>query len=142
MAPTTNPLDGIQIADIGKMSWASAVKNQSDGDKSNVAEGLNIEKGSDGDKIQPSHGAFKTQLHGLKRNVPADKSYRCHMCGAHERSQQSSNNHHHLQHEAQMCGTCGKIFALATSLTHHMYSHYESKYYCENVIIIVISKVN
>ena len=51
VAPTTNPLDGIQIADVGKMSGTSAVKNQSDGDKSNVAEGINTEKDSDGDKI-------------------------------------------------------------------------------------------
>ena len=131
MAPTTNPLDGIHIANVGKMSGTSAVKNQSDGDKSNVAEGITTEKDSNGDKIQPSCGAFKTQLHGLKRKAPADRSYRCQLCGAHERSQQSLNNHHRLQHEAQMCGTCGKIFELATSLTHHMYSHYKSKYYCE-----------
>ena len=129
--PTTNPLDGIHIADVGKMSGTSAVKNQSDGDKSNVAKGITIEKDSDGDKIQPSRGAFKMQLHGLKRKAPADRSYRCQLCGAHERSQQSLNNHHRLQHKAQMCGICGKIFELATSLTHHMYSHYESKYYCE-----------
>ena len=131
MAPTTNPLDGVHIADVGKMSGTSVVKNRSDGDKSNVAEEITTEKDSDGDKIQPSRGAFKTQLHGLKRKVPADRSYRCQLCGAHERSQQSLNNHDRVQHEAQMCGTCGKIFELATSLTHHMYSHYESKYYCE-----------
>ena len=113
------------------MSGISAVKNQSDGDKSNVAKGITTEKDSDGDQIQPSRGEFKTQLHGLKRKAPADRSYRCQLCGAHERSQQSLNNHHCLQHEAQMSGTCGKIFELAKSLTHHMYSHYESKYYCE-----------
>ena len=125
--PITNPLEGVHIADVG----TSYVKNRSDGDKSNVAEGVTFEKDSDGDKIQPSHGAFKTQLHGLKRKAPADRSYLCQLCGAHECSQQSLNIHHHLQHEAQMCGTCGKIFELAASLTHHMYSHYESKYYCE-----------
>ena len=129
--PTNNPLDGVHIADVGKMSGTSAVKNQSDGDQTNVAEGTTTEKDSDGDKIQPSHGAFKTQLHGLKRKAPVDRSYWCQLCGAHERSQQSLNNHHHLEHKAQMCGTCGKIFELATSLTHHMYSHFESKYYCE-----------
>ena len=112
--PITNTLDGIQIADVG----TSAVKNRT-------------EKDSDGDKIQPSRGAFKTQLHVLKRKALADRSYRCQLCGAHERSQQSLNIHHRLKHEAQMCGTCGKIFELATSLSHHMYSHYESKYYCE-----------
>ena len=129
--PTTNPLDGVHIADMGKMSGTSVMKNQSDGDQTNVAKGTTTEKDSDGDKIQPSHGAFKTQLHGLKRKAPEDRSYRCQLCGAHERSQQSLNNHHWLRHEAQMCGTCGKIFELAASLTHHMYSHYKSKYYCE-----------
>ena len=30
-----------------------------------------------------------------------------------------------------MCGICGKIFKLASSLTHHMYSHDERRYHCD-----------
>ena len=43
----------------------------------NVAKGTTTEKESDGDKIQPSRGAFKTQLHGLRRKAAEDRSYRC-----------------------------------------------------------------
>ena len=135
--PATSPnsrnvaLDGVHTADVGKRSGTAAEKNLTDGIQTNVAKGTKTEKDSDGDKIRPSCGAFKTQLHGLKRKAAEDRSYRCQLCGAHEHSQQSLNNHHHLWHEPQMCGTCRKIFELATSLTHHMYSHYKSKYYCD-----------
>ena len=30
-----------------------------------------------------------------------------------------------------MCGVCGKMFDLATTLAHHMYSHYTRKHYCD-----------
>ena len=72
-----------------------------------------------------------TQLHGLKRKAAEDRSYQFQLCGVHKRSQHSLNNHHHLRHEPQICGICGKIFELAMSLTHHMYSHYERKFYCD-----------
>ena len=124
-------LDGVHTADVGKRSGTAVEKNLTDGVQTNVTEGTTTEKDSDGDKIRPSHGAFKMQLHGLKRKAAEDRSYQCQLCGAHELSQQSLNNHHHLRHKPQMCGTCGKIFELAMSLTHHMYSHYKSKYYCD-----------
>ena len=70
-------------------------------------------------------------MHRLKRKVSDDRSYRCQICGIHKRSQQALNGHHRKRHDPQMCGICGKIFDLATSLTHHMYSHYERKYKCK-----------
>ena len=124
-------LDGVHSAEVGKRSGIATEKNLIDGVQTNVAKGTATEKYSDGNKIQPSRGAFKMQLHGLKRKATEDRSYRCQLCGAHERSQHSLNNHHRLRHKPQMCGTCGKIFELAMSLTHHMYSHYESKFYCD-----------
>ena len=30
-----------------------------------------------------------------------------------------------------MCGVCGKMFDLATTLAHHMYSHYTRKHHCD-----------
>ena len=30
-----------------------------------------------------------------------------------------------------MCGVCGKVFDLASSLSHHMYTHNERRFFCE-----------
>ena len=41
------------------------------------------------------------------------------------------NDHHRRRHGKQTCDVCGKKFNLATSLTHHMYSHFPRKFQCE-----------
>ena len=78
-----------------------------------------------------SRGAFKSQLYGLRRNHPKDRAYKCQVCGKSKRSMESLNEHHHRNHNPQMCGVCGKMFDLATTLAHHMYSHYTRKHYCD-----------
>ena len=78
-----------------------------------------------------SRGAFKSQLYGLHRNHPKDRAYKCQVCGKSKCSMESLNEHHRRNHDPQMCGVCGKMFDLATTLSHHMYSHYTSKYYCD-----------
>ena len=78
-----------------------------------------------------SRGAFKSQLYGLRRNHPKDKAYKCQVCGKSKRSMESLNEHHCRNHDPQMCGVCGKMFDLVTTLSHHMYSHYTSKHYCD-----------
>ena len=78
-----------------------------------------------------SRGAFKSQLYGLRRNHPMDRSYKCQVCGKSKRSMESLNEHHRRNHNPQMCGVCGKMFDLATTLAHHMYSHYTRKHYCD-----------
>ena len=78
-----------------------------------------------------SRGAFKSQLYGLCRNHPKDRSYKCQVCGKSKRSMESLNEHHHRNHNPQMCGVCVKMFDLVTTLAHHMYSHYTRKHYCD-----------
>ena len=78
-----------------------------------------------------SRGAFKSQLYGLRRNHPKDRAYKCQVCGKSKRSMESLNEHHRRNHNPQMCGVCGKMFDLATTLAHHMYSHYTRKHYCD-----------
>ena len=78
-----------------------------------------------------SKGAFKSQLYGLRRKHPKDRAYKCQVCGISKRSMESLNDHHRRNHNPQMCGVCGKMFDLATTLAHHMYSHNEWKYYCD-----------
>ena len=78
-----------------------------------------------------SRGAFKSQLYGLRRKLPKDRDYKCQVCGTSKRSMESLNDHHHRNHNPQMCGVCGKMFDLATTLAHHMYSHYTHKHHCD-----------
>ena len=78
-----------------------------------------------------SRGAFKSQLYGLCRNHPKDRAYKCQVCGKSKRSMESLNEHHCRNHNPQMCSVCGKMFDLATTLAHHMYSHYTRKHYCD-----------
>ena len=78
-----------------------------------------------------SRGAFKSQLYGLCRNHPKDRAYKCQVCGKSKRSMESLNEHHRRNHNPQVCGVCGKMFDLVTTLAHHMYSHNTSKHYCD-----------
>ena len=78
-----------------------------------------------------SKGAFKSQLYGLRRKHLKDRAYKCQVCGISKCSMESLNDHHRRNHNPQMCGVCGKMFDLATTLAHHMYSHNEWKYYCD-----------
>ena len=77
-----------------------------------------------------SHGAFKSQLYGLRHSTLKDRSYRCKICGTTKRSMENLNDHHRQKHGKQQCEVCGKKFVLATPLTHHMYSHFPRKFYC------------
>ena len=78
-----------------------------------------------------SKGAFKSQLYGLRRKRPKDRAYKCQVCGTSKRSIEALNEHHCNNHNPQMCGVCGKMFELATTLAHHMYSHNVSKHHCD-----------
>ena len=78
-----------------------------------------------------SRGAFKSQLHGLRRGRPKDRAYKCKVCDKSKRSMEDLNAHHRKHHDPQKCGVCGKVFELVSTRTHHMYSHYERKHQCD-----------
>ena len=63
---------------------------------------LAVEKGS--------RGAFKSQLYGLRRKRPKDRAYKCQVCETSKCSMEALNDHHHRNHNPQMCGVCGKMF--------------------------------
>ena len=79
-----------------------------------------------------SKGVIKVTTYGIKKKSNSDgQSYRCSICGVRKRSAGNLNAHHRRRHEAQMCGICGKVFELASTLTHHMYTHDERRFFCE-----------
>ena len=78
-----------------------------------------------------SKGVFKTTTHTLKKKTENKRSYKCSLCGAKKRCMQLLNEHHKLHHRPQMCGICGRVFELATSLNCHLYSHEEMRFQCE-----------
>ena len=62
-------------------------------------------------------GVFKTTMHALKKNAETKHSYKCRVCGARKSSMHLLNDHHKRHHKPQMCGICGRVFALASSLS-------------------------
>ena len=77
-------------------------------------------------------GVIKVTTYGIKKKLNSDgRSNRCSICGVRKCSAGNLNAHHRRRHEAQMCGICGQIFELASSLTHHMYTHNKRRFFCE-----------
>ena len=90
----------------------------------------------DGDsELTKSKGVIKVTTYGIKKKSNSDgRSYRCSICGVRKRSAGNLNAHHRRRHEAQMCGICGKVFELASTLMHHMYTHDERRFFCEKCL--------
>ena len=79
-----------------------------------------------------SKGVIKVTTYGIKKKLNSDgRSYRCSICGVRKRSAGNLNAHHRKIRKAQMCGICGKVFELASTLMHHMYTHNERCFFCE-----------
>ena len=108
------------------------VGEQEDPDEQDPADTYNADtEVDDSETEEPKKGYVKLTTHGIKKKTASEgRSYRCTVCGKKKRSAQRLNVHHRRNHSAQMCGICGKIFELASSLTHHMYSHDECRYHC------------
>ena len=45
---------------------------------------------------------------------------------------QQVNEHHLKKHKPQICTICGRTFALASSLTRHMYNHEQHHFNCDS----------
>ena len=78
-----------------------------------------------------SKGVFKTTTHALRKTTSKKQTYKCGVCSAKKSSMQLLNTHHKCHHGPQMCGICGCVFNLATSLNRHMYSHDEQHFNCD-----------
>ena len=76
-------------------------------------------------------GSLKTKTYVLKK-PEIKRSFKCSECNAVRSSIQKLNEHHRKQHNPQMCGVCNCTFALASSLTRHMYEHEDKCFNCDS----------
>ena len=96
-------------------------------------EGVTVEPLPDtGDQTEKEpvvvKGALKTKTYALKKKPDSKRTFKCSECKAVETSIHKLNEHHRWMHNPQMYGICNCTFALASSLTRHMYDHYEKKF--------------
>ena len=75
-------------------------------------------------------GSLKTKTYVLKKKPDSKRTFKCSECKAVETSIHKLNEHHRWMHNPQMCGFCNSTFALASSLSRHMYDHDEKKFHC------------
>ena len=76
-------------------------------------------------------GSLKTKTYVLKK-LEIKRSFKCSECNAVRPSIQKLNEHHRKRHNPQMCGVCNHTFAVASSLTRHMYKHEEKRFKCDS----------
>ena len=88
--------------------------------------------------VQPSDisantkkGSLKTKTYVLKKPV-VKRSFKCSECNMVKPTVQKLNEHHRKRHNPQMCGICNRTFALASSLTRHMYEHEDKRFKCDS----------
>ena len=75
-------------------------------------------------------GSLKTKTYVLKKKPDSKQTFKCSECKAVETSIHKLNEHHRWMHNPQMCGICNHTFALASSLSRHMFDHDEKKFHC------------
>ena len=123
--PDNTPVSGVQNTLSGVQATISGIQNN----ETNNAETDPVVEGAEDQKPK---GYVKVTTHGIRKKTNSDsRSYRCSICGIRKRSAHNLNVHHKKRHSAQMCGVCGKVFDLASSLSHHMYTHNERRFFCE-----------
>ena len=65
----------------------------------------------------PVKGTLKTKMYALKKKVETKRrSFKCSECEVVKMSIKDLNIHHEKCHNPQICGVCGKLFKLASSL--------------------------
>ena len=77
-------------------------------------------------------GSLKTKSYVLRKKPDVKRTFKCSECNVVKSSVQELNEHHRRRHNPQMCGVCNRTFALASSLTRHMYKHEEKRFKCDN----------
>ena len=87
----------------------------------------------DHDESEPvTKGTLKTRTYALKKKIQTKKrSFKCSECNVVKKTIKELNIHHRECHNPQICGVCGKLFKLASSLAWHMYEHNKPKYKCD-----------
>ena len=77
-------------------------------------------------------GTLQTKTYTLKKKTDAKRrSFKCSECDVVKKSIWELNIHHEECHNPQICGTCGKLFKLTSSLARHMYEHNQLKHHCD-----------
>ena len=77
-------------------------------------------------------GTLRTKTYTLKKKTDTKRrSFKCSECDVIKKSIRELNIHHEECHNPQICGICGKLFKLASSLARHMYEHNWPKYHCD-----------
>ena len=124
--PNNTPVSGVQNS-------LSGIQTESSGVQNNVISGAKTDPVVEDTEDSKPKGYVKVTTHGIRKKTNSDRrSYRCSICGLRKRSAHNLNVHHKKRHSSQMCGVCGKVFELASSLNHHMYTHNERRFFCEN----------
>ena len=79
-----------------------------------------------------TRGRLKTKTYALKKKVETRKrTFKCSECNVVKKTIKELNVHHEECHNPQICGVCGKLFKLASSLARHMYEHNKPKFNCD-----------
>ena len=81
--------------------------------------------------VNTKKGSLITKTYVLKK-PEVKRSFKCSECNTVKQTIQKLNEHHRKRHNPQMCGICNRTFALASSLTCHMYEHEEKRYKCDS----------
>ena len=77
-------------------------------------------------------GTLRTKTYTLKKKTGTKcRSFKCTEYDVVKKSIRELNIHHEECHNPQICGICGKLFKLASSLPRHMYEHNQPKYHCD-----------
>ena len=76
-------------------------------------------------------GSLETKMYVLKKRLDSKRTFKCSECKAVEMSIHKLNEHHRRMYNPQMCGICNRTFALASSLSRHMYDHNERRFHCK-----------
>ena len=81
--------------------------------------------------VNTKKGSLITKTYVLKK-PEVKRSFKCSECNTVKQTIQKFNEHHRKKHNPQMCGICNRTFALASSLTRHMYVHKEKRFKCDS----------